>query len=72
MVQKVTKSLYFKLECRTFTGCRNNYGGVILQICSRQLHHAHLGAIVCINFVVLLRPKLHVKFEYSTFNGNNK
>ena len=38
---------------------------------SRDPGHAHLGAfLLFINFVVLLRHKLCVKFECSIFNGS--
>jgi len=30
---------------------------------------AHLGAILCINLVILLRPKIHVKFESPIVSG---
>ena len=35
---------------------------------------AYLGTILCINFVILLRSKVCVKFEWSVINGskNNK
>jgi len=36
---------------------------------SRDPGHAHLGAVLCINFVVLLRRQLYIKFECSIFKG---
>jgi len=43
--------------------------GSKLQIWLCDPDHAHLWAILYINFVVLLPPKLYVKFERSTFTG---
>ena len=37
---------------------------------SRDPGHAHLVALLWINFVILLRHKLCVKFECSIFNGS--
>ena len=40
-----------------------------VKIWSRDPDHVHLGAILCINFVVLFRPKHGVKLEWSIVNG---
>jgi len=48
--------------------CKNNCGVVNLQIWSRDLNNAHLGAIHRTDFVIRSSHKIKVKFECSIMN----